>query len=220
MDDASPKFRPVRLTSLAHGGGCGCKIAPAVLEDILSKTPAAAAFPNLLVGTETSDDAAVWKLNDGQAIVATTDFFMPVVDDPFDFGRIAATNALSDLYAMGAQPLFALVSPRLWIDANLKEDQLAHVRVGQPATVTVDAAKGFTFHARVASLSPGTGSSFALLPPENATGNWVKVVQRVTVRVELDEKELKDNPLQAGLSARVKIDTRAGSGSDGAAARP
>jgi selenide,water dikinase len=108
MDDASTKSLPVRLTSLAHGGGCGCKIAPSVLQEILAKTPAVAAFPNLLVGTETSDDAAVWKLNDDQAIVATTDFFMPVVDDPFDFGRIAATNALSDIYAMGAQPLFAL----------------------------------------------------------------------------------------------------------------
>ena len=123
-------------------------------------------------------------------------------------------------YVNAAQPLFSLVSPRVWVDANLKEDQLAHVRPGQPATVEVDARKGVTYHGKVASVSPGTGSSFALLPPENATGNWVKVVQRVTVRVELDEKELKDNPLQAGLSARVKIDTRAGSGSDGAAARP
>ncbi len=100
--------QPVRLTSLAHGGGCGCKIAPGVLQDILSRTPAAAAFPDLLVGTETSDDAAVWRLNDSQALVATTDFFMPVVDDPFDFGRIAATNALSDVYAMGGTPIFAL----------------------------------------------------------------------------------------------------------------
>ncbi len=97
-----------RLTSLAHGGGCGCKIAPAVLTDILRRTPAAAAFPDLLVGTETGDDAAVWRLNAEQALVATTDFFMPVVDDPFDFGRIAATNALSDVYAMGATPIFAL----------------------------------------------------------------------------------------------------------------
>ena len=104
MDDASASSKPVRLTSLAHGGGCGCKIAPAVLQEILAKTPVAAAFPDLLVGTETSDDAAVWKLSDDQAIVATTDFFMPVVDDPFDFGRIAATNALSDVYAMGAKP--------------------------------------------------------------------------------------------------------------------
>lgn len=97
-----------RLTSLAHGGGCGCKLAPAVLQDIISRMPAAAAFPDLLVGTETSDDAAVWRLNDHQALVATTDFFMPVVDDPFDFGRIAATNALSDVYAMGASPILAL----------------------------------------------------------------------------------------------------------------
>jgi len=108
MDDAMTKPEPVRLTSLAHGGGCGCKIAPAVLQEILAKTPAAAAFPDLLVGVETSDDAAVWKLDGDHAIVATTDFFMPVVDDPFDFGRIAATNALSDIYAMGARPLFAL----------------------------------------------------------------------------------------------------------------
>ena len=106
MDAADAK--PPRLTSLAHGGGCGCKIAPKVLQEILAKTPAAAIFPDLLVGTETSDDAAVWRLNDDQAIVATTDFFMPVVDDPTDFGRIAATNALSDIYAMGATPLFAL----------------------------------------------------------------------------------------------------------------
>ena len=97
-----------RLTSLAHGGGCGCKLAPAVLRDILKGMPVAAPFADLMVGTETSDDAAVWRLNDRQALVATTDFFMPVVDDPFDFGRIAATNALSDVYAMGATPIFAL----------------------------------------------------------------------------------------------------------------
>ena len=108
MEDATTSTQSVRLTSLAHGGGCGCKIAPAVLQEILAKTPAAAPFPDLLVGTETSDDAAVWKLSDDQAIVATTDFFMPMVDDPFDFGRIAATNALSDIYAMGARPIFAL----------------------------------------------------------------------------------------------------------------
>ncbi len=98
----------VRLTSLAHGGGCGCKLAPAVLREIMASMPAAAAFPNLMVGTETSDDAAVWRLNDSQALVATTDFFMPMVDDPFDFGRIAATNALSDVYAMGGTPIMAL----------------------------------------------------------------------------------------------------------------
>jgi selenide,water dikinase len=98
----------VRLTQFSHGGGCGCKIAPAVLSEILSQTPARAMPQALLVGMESSDDAAVYKLNDGQAIVATTDFFTPIVDDPFDFGRIAATNAISDVYAMGARPLFAL----------------------------------------------------------------------------------------------------------------
>jgi selenide,water dikinase len=96
-----------RLTDLAHGGGCGCKLAPSVLSQILAKMPARE-FEHLLVGTETADDAAVFQINDRQAIVATTDFFMPIVDDPFDFGRIAATNALSDVYAMGGTPFLAL----------------------------------------------------------------------------------------------------------------
>ena len=99
---------PIRLTDYSHGGGCGCKMAPAVLAEILSRTPLRSMPADLLVGTETSDDAAVYRLNDEQAIVATTDFFTPIVDDPFDFGRIAATNAISDVYAMGAQPIFAL----------------------------------------------------------------------------------------------------------------
>jgi selenide,water dikinase len=98
----------VRLTQFSHGGGCGCKIAPAVLSEILSQGAARTVPKALLVGIESSDDAAVYKLNDTQAIVATTDFFTPIVDDPYDFGRIAATNAISDIYAMGAQPLFAL----------------------------------------------------------------------------------------------------------------
>ena len=98
----------IKLTSLAHGGGCGCKIAPAVLSDILSSTPIRGLPKDLLVGTETSDDAAVYRLNDSQALVATTDFFTPIVDDPHDFGRIAATNAISDIYAMGGRPIFAL----------------------------------------------------------------------------------------------------------------
>ena len=97
-----------RLTSLSHGGGCGCKIAPGVLSEILKGSAAMPMPPELLVGIETSDDAAVYKLNDEQALVATTDFFMPIVDDPVDFGRIAATNALSDVYAMGGRPILAL----------------------------------------------------------------------------------------------------------------
>src|SRR5205823_2891464 len=98
----------VRLTGLTQGGGCGCKIAPAALTEILAKVPRPLLDPALLVGIESSDDAAVYRLNDEQAIVATTDFFTPIVDDPRDFGRIAATNALSDVYAMGGKPIFAL----------------------------------------------------------------------------------------------------------------
>lgn len=110
------KAGEVRLTSLAHGGGCGCKIAPGVLGDILRNTRHFPAPPGLLVGIETSDDAAVYRLNDTQALVATTDFFMPVVDDPYDFGRIAATNAISDVYAMGGTPIMALALVGMPVD--------------------------------------------------------------------------------------------------------
>lgn len=110
-----------RLTSLAHGGGCGCKIAPNVLREILGGLDAPLAPPALLVDAATSDDAAVYKISDDAALVATTDFFMPVVDDPFDFGRIAATNALSDVYAMGARPIFALAIVGMPIDKLSKE---------------------------------------------------------------------------------------------------
>jgi selenide,water dikinase len=106
---AAPATSPEpRLTSLSHGGGCGCKIAPGVLREILKGTAAMPVPPELLVGIETADDAAVYRLNDEQALIATTDFFMPIVDDPFDFGRIAATNAISDVYAMGGRPILAL----------------------------------------------------------------------------------------------------------------
>jgi selenide,water dikinase len=106
-----------RLTNLSHGGGCGCKLAPGVLERILAKSSAANLIPSqLLVGIETSDDAAVYQISEDQAIVATTDFFMPIVDDAFDFGAIAATNAISDVYAMGGRPLFALAVVAMPID--------------------------------------------------------------------------------------------------------
>lgn len=107
MQSAATRSEP-RLTSLSHGGGCGCKIAPGVLSDILKGTSAMPIPKELLVGIETSDDAAVYQLNATQALIATTDFFMPIVDDPFDFGRIAATNAISDVYAMGGTPIMAL----------------------------------------------------------------------------------------------------------------
>ncbi len=106
----------LRLTSFSHGGGCGCKIAPGVLADILKQTKGFPVPPQLLVGIETADDAAVYQLNDEQALIATTDFFMPIVDDPFDFGRIAATNAISDVYAMGGTPIMALALVGMPID--------------------------------------------------------------------------------------------------------
>src|SRR5690349_5864362 len=98
----------IRLSSLAHGGGCGCKLAPSVLQKLLADQPATATYRQLLVGTETGDDAAVWEVDENTCIIATTDFFMPMVDDPFDFGRVAATNAISDVYAMGGKPIMAL----------------------------------------------------------------------------------------------------------------
>ena len=98
----------IRLTEFSHGGGCGCKIAPAVLSEILESAPIRGLPKELLVGTETADDAAVYRLNATQALVATTDFFTPIVDDPYDFGRIAATNAISDIFAMGGRPIMAL----------------------------------------------------------------------------------------------------------------
>src|SRR3954471_14760594 len=98
----------IRLTQFSHGGGCGCKIAPALLTEILAKAPIRGLPAELMVGIESGDDAAVYRLNDSQALVATTDFFTPIVDDPYDFGRIAATNAISDIYAMGGRPIMAL----------------------------------------------------------------------------------------------------------------
>ncbi|MFY3683024.1 selenide, water dikinase SelD [Achromobacter xylosoxidans] len=118
-----------RLTSLSHGGGCGCKIAPGVLSQLLARFGPAASYPNLLVGTETADDAAVYRLNDEQALIATTDFFMPIVDDPYDFGRIAATNALSDVYAMGGTPIMALAIVGMPINV-LPHDVIADILRG------------------------------------------------------------------------------------------
>ncbi|GAA4014406.1 selenide, water dikinase SelD [Actimicrobium antarcticum] len=104
----APLDAPIKLTAFSHGGGCGCKIAPGVLAQILKNSTGFPVPKELLVGIETADDAAVYQLNDEQALIATTDFFMPIVDDPFDFGRIAATNAISDVYAMGGTPILAL----------------------------------------------------------------------------------------------------------------
>jgi selenide,water dikinase len=128
---SAPATSEPRLTSLSHGGGCGCKIAPDVLAELLRHKPAGDTYGNLLVGSETSDDAAVFRLNESQAIVSTTDFFMPIVDDPFDFGRIAATNALSDIYAMGGHPLLALAILGMPIDTLSRETIREILRGGE-----------------------------------------------------------------------------------------
>ncbi|HQR09764.1 MAG TPA: selenide, water dikinase SelD [Casimicrobiaceae bacterium] len=125
----APESVPLRLTSFSHGGGCGCKIAPGVLQQILGSSAPGMLPANLMVGVETADDAAVYRLNESQAIVATTDFFMPIVDDPFDFGAIAATNAISDVYAMGGTPLFALALVGMPID-KLPVDTIRKILAG------------------------------------------------------------------------------------------
>lgn len=127
----------IKLTSLAHGGGCGCKLAPSVLQDLLSDQPTMAGFKQLLVGSETADDAAVWQVDDNTCIIGTTDFFMPMVDDPFDFGRIAATNAISDVYAMGGRPLFALAILGMPVD-KIPAETVRHILKGG-ASVCADA---------------------------------------------------------------------------------
>ena len=116
MNSAKLSANPIRLTAFSHGGGCGCKIAPGVLSEILRGARGLPVPKELMVGIETSDDAAVYRLNDEQALIATTDFFMPIVDDPYDFGRIAATNAISDVYAMGGTPIMALALVGMPID--------------------------------------------------------------------------------------------------------
>jgi selenide, water dikinase len=127
--NASDSAGAIRLTSFSHGGGCGCKVAPGVLAEILRNANRLPVPPQLLVGIETADDAAVYQLNDEQALIATTDFFMPIVDDPYDFGRIAATNAISDVYAMGGTPIMALALVGMPID-RLPLDVIARILEG------------------------------------------------------------------------------------------
>ena len=167
MDSVETKFR---LTDLAHGGGCGCKLAPSVLSRILAEMPAATAFPGLLVGTETADDAAVFKINDREAAVATTDFFMPIVDDPFQFGRIAATNALSDVYAMGGRPMMALAILGIPVDKLPVETTREILAGGQAACAAagVPVAGGHS----IDSLEPIYGLAvFGLVDPSRILRN-------------------------------------------------
>lgn len=124
---------PIRLTSYSHGAGCGCKIAPAVLEQVLRSELGTFPDPRLVVGYGSKDDAAVYDLGDGRALISTTDFFSPIVDDAFDFGRIAAANALSDIYAMGGSPLLAIAILG-WPVEKLPAELAARVLDGGRAT--------------------------------------------------------------------------------------
>jgi selenide,water dikinase len=167
--DASATTAP-RLTSLSHGGGCGCKIAPGVLADLLARFAPVQAFPGLMVGTETADDAAVYRLNDEQALIATTDFFMPIVDDPYDFGRIAATNALSDVYAMGGTPIMALAIVGMPINVLPREVIAEILRGGQDvcAQAGIPVAGGHT----IDSVEPIYGlAAMGLVHPDRVKRN-------------------------------------------------
>src|SRR3984957_11399449 len=159
-----------RLTSLSHGGGCGCKIAPGVLSEILKGTASMPIPEELLVGIETADDAGVYKLNDEQALIATTDFFMPIVDDPYDFGRIAATNAISDVYAMGGRPIMALALVAMPIDV-LSMQTIAAILEGGAAvcrSVGIPIAGGHT----IDSVEPIYGLvALGLAHPEQVMRN-------------------------------------------------
>ena len=161
---------PLRLTQFSHGGGCGCKIAPALLQQILGNAGPSALPKALLVGVETSDDAAVYQLNERQAIVATTDFFMPIVDDPYDFGMIAATNAISDVYAMGGAPLFALALVGMPVD-KLPVDTIRRILEGGEAvcaTAGIPIAGGHT----IDSVEPIYGLVVVgLVDPKNIKRN-------------------------------------------------
>ncbi len=188
----------IRLTQFSHGGGCGCKIAPGVLSKLLAQSPAAALLPlprELLVGSETSDDAAVYQLNAEQAIVATTDFFTPIVDDPRDFGRIAATNALSDIYAMGGRPLFALALVGMPLD-KLPLEAIREILAG-----------GEEVCARAGIPIAGGHSIDTLEPIYGLVGIGVVHPQRVkrNSRAQAGDRLILGKPLGIGiLSAALK----------------
>jgi selenide,water dikinase len=166
----APDPMPLRLTSFSHGGGCGCKIAPAVLQQIIAKAGPSILPKQLLVGIETADDAAVYQINEHQAIVATTDFFMPIVDDPFDFGAIAATNAISDVYAMGGTPLFALALVGMPVN-QLPVDTIRKILEGGESVCTkagIPIAGGHT----IDSVEPIYGLvAIGLVDPKNLKRN-------------------------------------------------
>ena len=203
----------VRLTQFSHGGGCGCKIAPGVLEQILSKAAPGILPKQLLVGIETSDDAAVYQINERQAIVATTDFFMPIVDDPFDFGAIAATNAISDVYAMGGQPLFALALVGMPVN-QIPLDVIRRILEGGESVCTragIPIAGGHT----IDSVEPIYGLvAIGLVDPRNLKRNagaqpGDKLVLGKPIGVGIHSAALKKGKLDdAGYRAMIATTTK------------
>jgi selenide,water dikinase len=203
----------IRLTQFSHGGGCGCKIAPGVLEQILSKSAPGLIPKALLVGIETADDAAVYQINERQAIVATTDFFMPIVDDPFDFGAIAATNAISDVYAMGGQPLFALALVGMPVN-QLPLDTIRLILEGGESVCTragIPIAGGHT----IDSVEPIYGLvAIGLVDPKNLKRNagakpGDKLVLGKPLGVGIYSAALKKGRLdQAGYAAMIASTTK------------
>ena len=193
-----------RLTSLSHGGGCGCKIAPDVLAELLKGQPAGDTYKDLLVGSETSDDAAVYRSNESQAIVSTTDFFMPIVDDPFDFGRIAATNALSDIYAMGGASALCVGDPR-----DARQYAVAGRRSGE-------ILRGGEIGVPAGRHSSGRGTQYrfgrADLRPR---GHWVVVIPRSVKRnsgARAGDVLILGKPLGVGILSAALKKGRAGRG--------
>ena len=212
----APDTTPPRLTSLAHGGGCGCKLAPAVLEQIISKTATGLLPKELLVGIETSDDAAVYQINESQAIVATTDFFTPIVDDPFDFGAIAATNAISDIYAMGATPLFALALVGMPVD-RLPVEVIRRILAGGESVCTragIPVAGGHS----IDSVEPIYGLvAIGLVDPKNIKrnadakpGDKLILGKGLGVGIysaALKKEKLRDEHYNAMIASTTKLNT-------------
>src|SRR6185295_17021882 len=209
----APDPVPLRLTSFSHGGGCGCKIAPGVLQQIIAKSQPGFLPKALLVGIETADDAAVYQINETQAIVATTDFFMPIVDDPFDFGAIAATNAISDVYAMGGQPLFALALVGMPVN-QLPLDVIRRILEGGEsvcARARIPIAGGHT----IDSVEPIYGLvAIGLVDPKNLKRNsgakdGDKLILGKPVGVGILSAALKKEKLDdAGYAAMIASTTR------------
>lgn len=213
MSDSPIAQATPRLTSLSHGGGCGCKIAPGVLSELLAGMPGVGAYSALLVGNESSDDAAVYKLNDQQALIATTDFFMPIVDDPYDFGRIAATNALSDVYAMGGSPIMALAIVGMPINVLPKADIAAILEGG--AAACTEAGIPIAGGHSIDSVEPIYGlAAMGLVHPDRIKRNADAKVGDVLILgkplgVGVLSAALKKNVLsEAGYQAMIQATTQ------------